>query len=184
MSQEIEKNVSLGAETPNESSFVKRFEKFVYTLNNVAHKISYLFLFALMCITTIDVIGRNFFDNPITGAYEMTGVFLVIIIFFSLGMTHLQGDHIEIDFLTKKLPVRFSAFLNALFSFVLTMILALTTWQLYEYTLRVHTNNETTGYLGWPLYIFIIFAMIGAFLFMLTYLLNAIKSLAKVVQKK
>ncbi|MFK4997204.1 TRAP transporter small permease subunit [Bacillus sp. N9] len=44
-----------------------------------------------MLLTTADVIGRNVFNKPITGTYELTGLALAIIIFFSLGTAQIKG---------------------------------------------------------------------------------------------
>lgn len=190
MKQEVEvhEGQALGASALNEASLLQkektcRFETVILFLNNVLHKISSILLFFLMFLTTADVIGRYFFNKPITGTYELTGLIVAIMIFFSLGSAQIKRDHIEIDFLTNKMPLKMQQILFVISSFVLTVLLLLTTWQLYEYTMRIWAGNETSGDLGLPLYIFSILAMVGAFCFMLTYLLDTLKGIVKVVKK-
>jgi TRAP-type transport system small permease protein len=187
MKPEINEGRSLGAQAPSESSFLQKltgqFETITLFLNNVLHKISSVLLMLLMFLTTADVVGRYFFNKPITGTYELTGLVLAIIIFFSLGSAQIKKDHIEIDFLTNKMPGKVQNFLQILSSLVLSILLALTTWQLFEYTKRIWIGNETSGDLGLPLYIFSTLAMVGAFCFMLTYLLDTLKTVLKAVSK-
>jgi TRAP-type C4-dicarboxylate transport system permease small subunit len=114
--------------------------------------------------------------------YEITGLALAVIIFFSLGMTQIKKEHIEIDFLTNKLPEKIQFVIYAVSSFILFILLLLTTWKLFEYGNRIFIGNETSGDLGIPLYIFVFTAAIGSLCFMLTFLLDFLKSLLKVVK--
>jgi len=164
------------------SDWVEKLDRLIYKLNNILHSISSILLFFLMILTTVDVIGRYFFNKPITGTYEITGLSLAIIIFFSLGMTQLKKEHIEIDFLTNKMPATLQHVLYAISSLILFILIALTTWQLFQYGNRILLGNETSGDLGLPLYIFVFTTAIGSFCFMLTFLLDLLKSLIKVVK--
>lgn len=187
MKPEVNKGQSLGAQALNDVSFLQKltekFEAITLIINRVLHKVSSLILFLLMFLTTADVVGRYFFNKPITGTYELTGLALAIIIFFSLGSAQIQKDHIEIDFLTNKMPFKAQYFLKILSSLILTVLLALTTWQLYEYTKRIWIGHETSGDLGLPLYIFSGLSIVGAFSFTITYLLDVLKTLLKLVKK-
>ncbi|MET3695761.1 TRAP-type C4-dicarboxylate transport system permease small subunit [Bacillus oleivorans] len=178
---------SLGAPAPGELSAIEKLtngiEKIAHFFNHVSHKVSSVLLFLLMCVTTVDVIGRNIFNNPITGSYELTGLMLAMMIFFSLGMAQLKRDHIEIDFLTKKLPLKVQAGLNAITSLILSILMALTTWQLIEFTKRMFTGNYLSGELGFPIYIVTALATVGVLFFTLTILLDMLQSILKVVQK-
>jgi TRAP-type transport system small permease protein len=187
MEQEMNKDLSLRAQTLNEASLLERLtiqlEKGVYVINNILHKISSVILFLLMFLTAFDVGGRYFFNKPITGTYELTGLALAVIIFFSLGMAQIKKDHIEIDFLTNMLPRRAQAALYALTSLILFILMSLTSWQLFEYMKRILHGNELSGDLGLPLYIFVLLAVAGAACFTLTFFVDVLKSCLKVVKK-
>ncbi|MCQ6274156.1 TRAP transporter large permease subunit [Bacillus sp. V3B] len=158
MKQEIEQSIPLGASVLNGVSFFQKLtnglEKGTKVFNNVLHKISSVILFLLMFLTTADVVGRYFFNNPITGTYELTGLALALMIFFSLGSGQLAKDHIEIDFLTNMMPKKVQDGLYGISSFVLFILMSLTTWQLFEYAKRSFQGGELSGDLGLPLYIF------------------------------
>lgn len=58
--------------------FTLVFEKITVSINNVLHKISSVVLLVLMFLTTADVAGRYFFNAPIIGTYELTGLYLLL----------------------------------------------------------------------------------------------------------
>ena len=45
-----------------------------------------ILLFCLMTLTCIDVIGRYFFNTPVTGGFELTEMMLAALIFFGLSL--------------------------------------------------------------------------------------------------
>ena len=187
MKEVIQEEVSLGAAAPSETSFLEKtvnvLEKVTYFLNNVTHKLSSLLLFLLMLLTTADVSGRYFFNKPLTGTYELTGLALAVIIFFSLGMAQVKRDHIEIDFLTNKMPQKVQDGLYALSSLILFVLVILMGWQLFEFAGRIAEGHETSGDLGLPLHFFVIPTAIGTLFFALTFLVDTLKSILKVVKK-
>ncbi|MCM3706607.1 MULTISPECIES: TRAP transporter small permease [Cytobacillus] len=187
MEQPIQKNISVGKVIPSELSFFQKLtlllEKLTLITNSILHTVSSILLFALMFLTAADVIGRYFFNSPITGTYELTGLALALMIFFSLGSGQIFKDHIEIDFLTSKMPNKVQELLRGAASLILFILMSLTTWQLFEYTKRTWQGNELSGDLGLPLYIFIGLTVIGAISFTLTFLLDAFQSFIKAVNK-
>ena len=59
-----------------------------------------LLLFCLMVVTCIDVMGRYFFNRPVYGGFELTGVLLSLTIFCSLPLATRAGENITIDLVT------------------------------------------------------------------------------------
>ncbi|RSL32338.1 TRAP transporter small permease [Salibacterium salarium] len=176
-----EQNRTPRTESPGTSSFFSKMERTIYLLNNITHGVAMTVLFLMMCLTTVDVLGRYFFSTPITGAFEVTGLGLAILVFFSLGMTQLKGDHISIDFLTSKFPKKVQEVLNIFTSLAVLIIVLFTSWQLVEYAKRL--TGQTSGELPLPLSIFAILAAVGVLFFALTIMLSMLNSVMKVVQK-
>lgn len=187
MNQELNQEKQVNEFSFNEQSSLLKFtnglERYTVAFNNILHKVSSAFLMLLMFLTTADVLGRYFFNTPITGTYELTGLILALMVFYSLGSAQLKGDHIEIDFFTKKMSIKNQAILRSVSSFLLFILLSLTSWQLFEYTQRMWFGGVTSGDLGLPLYIFSGLTIIGAIAFALTLLLDSLKSLLKVVNQ-
>lgn len=162
---------------------VRTFEKIISAFNKYLNYAGMVILFFLMLLTVVDVVGRKFFNSPVTGSYELTGIFMAIMIFFGLGMAQLNREHIEIDILTKNLSKTIQHILNIIISFGVFLFLLLLTRQLFYLMQRMHTQNELSGDLSLPLYIFLIFVTIGALAFALSYLLEFLKSVLKAVDK-
>lgn len=169
--------------TLNDHMFVQGLEKLTVRINAILHKISGVLLMGLMFFTAIDVVGRYFFNSPIKGTYELTGLFLALMIFYSLGSGQLKGNHIEIDFFTKKWSKRNQHILRSISFFILFILICLTSWQLVEYSIRMWIGGETSGDLGIPLFLFPLLAIIGAVAFALTLLLDSVHSILKVVTR-
>jgi TRAP-type C4-dicarboxylate transport system permease small subunit len=58
----------------------------------------------MVCVTTVDTVGRYFLNSPIPGSYEVTEKYLMIFaIFFALGLAYRDGAHIRLTFVTNHL---------------------------------------------------------------------------------
>lgn len=190
MKTETNNKSSLGL-SPNEPSIIENalraiirvIEKIAAVLSNIAHKLSLLILFLLMLLTTFDVAGRYFFSNPIKGTFELTGLTLAVMVFFSLAATQLAKEHISIDFIVTKYSAKVQHGISAFFHFILTVMLIFSTWQMGKYMQQIWRGNETTADLGLPLYIFIILAIIGMGIYTITIFLEFLRSMLKVVER-
>ncbi|HEY6240309.1 MAG TPA: TRAP transporter small permease [Burkholderiales bacterium] len=61
-------------------------------------------MFATMLLTCVDVVGRYFFNKPVTGGFELTEMLLAALIFAGLPLVTLRGDHITVDLLDPVTP--------------------------------------------------------------------------------
>ena len=71
--------------------------------------LGYLGAFALACVmllTTADVVMRYFFGSPIKGAFEITEVMLVTLIYAGLPLASRKNMHVTTDFVDGVLPDR------------------------------------------------------------------------------
>ena len=60
-------------------------------------------LLLMVVLITVDVLGRYFFSRPTYVADELSGYFLVVIIFLSLAQTQKKGRHVISTALTSRL---------------------------------------------------------------------------------
>ncbi|HSH57106.1 MAG TPA: TRAP transporter small permease, partial [Halomonas sp.] len=63
-------------------------------------------LFGMMLLTTVDVIGRYFFNAPILGAVELTQLMLAALVFLSLPVVCWRQEHVSVDLLDAIFPAR------------------------------------------------------------------------------
>lgn len=160
-----------------------KVESIARLLNGITNRLSLIILFALMFLTVIDVIARNFFNKAIIGTFEITGLGVALIVFFSLGSTQLKGEHISIDVFTSKFSAKIRGFLGLFMNTILFILLLLTTWQLVIYTKSAMVNNQITADLNLNIYLFTFLGSIGFLFFTITLLVNLLNSLLEVLEK-
>ncbi len=66
--------------------------------------ISAILLFMMMLLTLLDVFGRYLFNSPIMGAYEITELMLVILIFAGIPLASANDEHIAVDLIDGVMP--------------------------------------------------------------------------------
>ena len=58
-------------------------------------------LFAMMMLTTVDVVARYFVRRPIRGAFEVTELMLLVLIFAGLPLVSFTDEHAIMDFVDR-----------------------------------------------------------------------------------
>ncbi|WP_052144679.1 TRAP transporter small permease subunit [Halalkalibacter okhensis] len=158
--------------------FITNFEKFVGFLNNISSKVSALLLFLMMVLTFSDVAGR-FLWRPVTGTYELTYLWLALIVFLSLGYTQQKKGHISVGVFIDKLSVRAQAVFDVITYLIMMVLLGLMARQTVSYANQV--SNSVTGDLKLPVSAFVLVCAVGILFFTLTVLVDFLKAIRKVV---
>lgn len=65
-----------------------------------------VWIFALMFLIVADVLGRNFFDHPITGVAEIAGRSIVAIVFLQIASAVASGRMTRADIIIRKVEER------------------------------------------------------------------------------
>jgi TRAP-type C4-dicarboxylate transport system permease small subunit len=63
-------------------------------------------LLAMMALTTIDVVARYVFNRPLRGAFEVTELLLLVLIFAGLPLVSFTNAHAVMDFIDRVLGRR------------------------------------------------------------------------------
>ena len=63
-------------------------------------------LLAMMLLTVVDVIARYVFSRPVRGAFEVTELMLVVLIFAGLPLVSFSEEHAVMDFIDRVTGVR------------------------------------------------------------------------------
>ncbi|MDR1776660.1 MAG: TRAP transporter small permease [Desulfovibrio sp.] len=83
-------------------------DKFTRGINKVSDAglaVSMYILYpAILLVILIDVVGRNFFNTPLSWAIEGSGLFLIGAIFLAVPRVELDRDHILLDILYDRYP--------------------------------------------------------------------------------
>lgn len=109
-----------------------------------------LVLLAMMGLTGADVIARYVVNAPIQGAFELTQVFLVLLVYLAMPLATRGGDHVEVELWEPRSRI------GNLLRLVLASLCALIVfgglaYQLFEHGNRLAGYGSVTNALGIPL---------------------------------
>lgn len=61
-------------------------------------------LLCMMWLTVVDVVARYVFNRPLQGAFEVTELLLLVLIFAGLPLVSHADEHVTMDFIDRMLP--------------------------------------------------------------------------------
>ena len=120
-------------------------------------------LFGMMVLTFFDVVGRYLLNRPIRGAFELTELTLLVLIFAGLPLVSHADEHVTMDFIDRMLPQRAVPILVRLIHALVAAVFFFLTWQVLIKAGRIAGYGDTTDVLRIPVGPFVYFmaAMIG-----------------------
>ena len=105
----------------------------------------------LMVVIVLDVIGRNFFNAPITGVAEIAGRSVVAIVFLQLSAAVMQGRLTRADFLIRRIgraSPGTARLLDVMFALIGALVFALILWASWPNTVKAFETSEFFGVQG------------------------------------
>jgi TRAP-type C4-dicarboxylate transport system permease small subunit len=146
----------------------------------ISNNLSYLgsiALLAMMLLTTVDVIGRYFFNKPVLGAFELTEFLVLILIFSFLAPSQAKKSHVAVDLIVQHLPERLRAIIDVLNHLLCLMFMSLIAYRGYVRALEIKEFGEATSNLGIIKYPFAFFVVFGCAALSIEYLRDLIRLL-------
>jgi len=104
-------------------------------------------LFAMMLLTTVDVVARYVFNRPLRGAFEVTELLLVVLIFAGLPLVSFAGEHAVMDFVDRVLGRRAQGALERVIQAVSAALMFLLAWLVWGKADRVWAYRDATDVL-------------------------------------
>ncbi len=136
-----------------------------------------------MLITTMDVILRYFFNRPITGTFEMTGLMMGLLVGFSLAFTGLRKGHVNVDLVISRLPKKVQSVINAITCFLSLAIFSLISWRMIAYAESARLGLLATQSIHIPTFTFIYLVAFGSIMLSLVFLYNTFDHISKIVKE-
>jgi TRAP-type C4-dicarboxylate transport system permease small subunit len=125
---------------------MREMDKWLLRIERVLMAVAVVAIFVMMCLTTVDAVCRYLFNSPITGAYEITEKYLMLIgIFLGMSYTYRGSGLIRVTILMDRLPSAVKIPINLLaqlFSIVYCALLVVGT---YQYASRLYDHGTTLG---------------------------------------
>jgi TRAP-type C4-dicarboxylate transport system permease small subunit len=114
-------------------------------------------LFGLMMLTTADVIGRYIFNWPLRGAFEITELLLLTLIFAGLPLASRTDEHVTLDFVDMLLGTGGRQLLRRLIDLVCGIIILGLAWRVWVKAGKIAAYGDTTEVLRLPVGPFVYF---------------------------
>ena len=134
-------------------------------------------LLGMMALTVVDVIARYAFNRPLRGAFEVTELLLLVLIFAGLPLVSLAGEHAVMDFVDRALDRRARRALVRAVEAVSAAFMGLLAWLTWLKADRIWAYRDATDVLR---------IVYGPFVYFmaLTLALAAVIHLYKVVENR
>jgi TRAP-type transport system small permease protein len=104
-------------------------------------------LFCMMLVTFVDVISRYGFNRPMSGAFEVTELMLLVLIFAGLPLVSHADEHVTMDFIDHMIGKRGRAVLVRLSHVVCTLVFLGLAWLIWVKAGKIASYGDTTDVL-------------------------------------
>jgi TRAP-type C4-dicarboxylate transport system permease small subunit len=104
-------------------------------------------LLAMMLLTVIDVVARYVFSRPVRGAFEVTELMLLVLIFAGLPLVSFTDEHAVMDFIDRVLGPRAQRWLERVVQAGCAAFLALLIWLVWRKADRIWAYRDATDVL-------------------------------------
>jgi len=108
---------------------------------------SSVLLFGMMLLTFADVVARYLLNRPIRGAFEVTELTLLVLIFAGLPLVSHADEHVTMDFIDRVLPPAGQRALVRIAHAACAAIMFFLTWQVWIKAGKISGYGDTTDVL-------------------------------------
>jgi TRAP-type transport system small permease protein len=101
----------------------------------------------MMTLTFVDVVARYVFNRPLRGAFEVTELLLVVLIFGGLPLVSHADEHVTMDFIDKLLGARGRDLWQRAVQGLCAALMFLLTWLVWIKASRISAYGDATDVL-------------------------------------
>lgn len=143
-----------------------------------------LMLLAMMFLGACDVIGRFFFNSPITGAMEIGTVLMGSMIFLAWSYTQANRSHVTVDIFFAFYSPRVRAILTFVMMFLSLILFAFIAWQSASIAISDWHGHKLIRLILIPIAPFKLLISIGAFFICLEFIIQMIELIPKIRRRE
>jgi TRAP-type transport system small permease protein len=108
-------------------------------------------LFAMMSVTTVDVLGRYLFNSPLQGGYEFTQLLMLALVFAGLPTVTRRSDHVSVGLFANAFKGKVRVARDVVIALIVAIAAAFLAWRLYLLGGRFAGFGDVTATTGIPL---------------------------------
>ena len=154
----------------------------ILSIERVMRWICAVDLFAMMSLVFCDVFSRWAFASPIRGAFEITEVLLVVLIFTGLPLASRWGEHISIDLLFVLLPKSAQHVVARFTQLGVFIVLLGVAWLLFGRAIRIFETGLASPVLSIPYWPFVAYGVLAFCVMALIHLMYALNILQPIAE--
>lgn len=162
---------------------VKELEKVINLMNSALRYICMGLLFFMMCLGTLDVLGRNLFNRPILGTLETFEILLPAIVLLGLGYTQGKNAHVRVEILISRLSLPKQTILNLLTNFFALFISVMIIWRGWVLTTVYWRIGRKIPTIEVPIFLPQLLVPIGAFILSLVLIVQIIRYIVQLRER-
>ncbi len=106
-----------------------------------------LILLAMMLLTFVDVVARYAFNRPVRGAFEVTELLLLLLIFAGLPLVSFTDEHALMGFIDRLLPPRGQVRLERAVQALCAAAMFVLTWLIWNKADQIWAYRDSTDVL-------------------------------------
>jgi TRAP-type transport system small permease protein len=160
-------------------SMANLIERAIQRLSKIFAYAACAALAMMMLLTVADVILRYFFFRPILGAYEVTEIMMMFLVFCTLAYNQSTKTNIRVLVLFNRLSQRTQRVLDFMTNLLGIALFILVSWQAVVFGIRNAREGLVSIELGLPKYPFVFLAALGVAAFCLVLAVDIVKSIAR-----
>ncbi|MBN9574530.1 TRAP transporter small permease [Alicycliphilus denitrificans] len=124
-------------------------------LEQVGLALAGLCICLVMLTVSADALMRYALHAPMQWATDVTSFYLLVgAAYLAISSTFTAGDHININLLHQRMPVRLRAVTDALCALAYLAVFALVGWLAWETAVEaLHNQEYMPGYIEWPVWL-------------------------------
>ena len=132
-------------------------------LDRVLGLVAAFILLGLMLLTAVDVVSRYFLNWPLRGAFELTELGLLDLIFAGLPLASRRGEHVTLDFIDRPLGPRAADIWRRVVEFLVGLVMLGLAWQIWLKAGKIYGYGDATDVLRVPVgpFVYLMAGMVG-----------------------
>jgi len=127
-----------------DDSLLSRLDRMYFKFESALNLIGGMVIFLIVLLAVANILGRKFFDLPVSGYIDWTEQAMAFFAFFGIAYCQRQGGHIRMDIFVGSLRGRALWFFELISTLLMLAITILLIFGSYSHFLRALVNGDSS----------------------------------------